>query len=110
MTQEQHTRLLEIVRRVVTSEVVHPLVREFYSEYLMGRELPTIRPSLPLYDGGHLRGALRDGVMLCTTRIQAGHFLVDLDDKVSRYIRMRSRDLSNTSPNREETDDDECRA
>lgn len=108
MTPDQHTRLLEIVRRVVTSDVVHPVVREFYAEYLMGRELPAIRPLLPLSDGGNLRGFLRNGVALHTTRIQAGHFLDELDDKVSRYIRMRSLVLSATSQNHEETNDDDA--
>lgn len=108
MTPEQHTRLLEIVRKVVTSEVVHPVVREFYAEYLMGREFPSIHPLLPLSDGGNLRGTLRNGVMMYTGTgpLQVDHFLDELDDKACRYIRMRSLVLSATSPN----DNDDTRA
>lgn len=112
MTQEQNTRLLEIVRRVVTSEVAHPLVREFYAEYLMGRDVPSIKPLLPLSDGGNLRGALSDGVLI---KIAAGprdaeFFLDELEYKVDRYIRMRSIALSNTNLNHEETNNDNAQS
>ena len=109
MTPEQLTRLLEIVRRVVTSDVVHPVVREFYAEYLMGRDMPLVKLLLPLSDGGNLRGALRNGVLLYGNLdpTLAGHFLDELEDKVSRYIRMRTIALSNTHLNHEETNDDD---
>lgn len=91
----------------MTSDVVHPVVREFYAEYLMGRDMPLVKPVLPLPDGGNLRGALRNGVLLHSNSgpIQADHFLDALEDKVCRYIRMRIIALSNTRPNHEETND-----